>query len=215
MRTRSLLVTAAALALCAGLSSCSDDEPDFQGTTPPLPGGESSAAPPQAGLPHSGAPAVAEPIADTAAWEADPCTMISADQLKAAGLTKAVTPKRQDSATGVGCTWEFDPDTVSIFSASIGTKGGRQGLSNVYQLNEQGSLEQFEVVPPIEGLPAAIASPKDETADGFCSVAVGLRDDLVFGVDMAADPSIEQGKDPCGWAVKLATSAVQTMKGSA
>lgn len=140
--------------------------------------------------------------------------MISAEQIQSLGM-KPPEPERKDTSTGVGCYWEFDFDTASSFGASLGTTGGRQGLSNVYKLKEMGESGHFEELPDIEGLPAVIAGPEDQTAEGTCSVAVGLRDDLIFGVDMTADPSIEQGKDPCGWAVKLATAAVQTMKGSA
>lgn len=198
------------------VSACSDDGggPDVQTPLPQSPSVPQESVSANPGLPHSGAPKVAAPIADTSTWESDPCTMLSAEQIQSLGM-KPPEPKREDQQTGPGCYWEFDAESVSGFSADIATAGGGQGISNLYQHKEQGTAKVFEELPAIEGHPAVVAMAEDARGDGECSVAVGLRDDLVMGVTMTADPSIEQGKDPCGWAVKLATAAVQTMKGSA
>lgn len=216
MRTRNLGFAAAALSLAAVLASCSDDDPtgsDDGGQTPISPPATSASQPGQA-LPHSGAPKVATPIADTSQWEGDPCSVITADQLQTLGLS-VPSPQREDVPTsGPGCNWEFDAETVSSFTASFATAGARDGISNMYRHKELGTAEVFEELPPIEGHPAVIAEPKDERSDGVCGVTVGLRDDLALGIDITADPSTPQGKDPCGWAAKVAALAVQTMKGS-
>lgn len=206
-----VLISAAILAV----AGCSDEEPgvpDTGGDTPVVP--PSTGAPTNGGLPHSGAPKVENPIADTSSWEADPCSVISADQLAGIGL-KAPTPQRDDAPDlGPGCLWEFDADSASVFSGSLGTAGARQGISNLYQHKEQGTVEVFEELQPIEGHPAVISMPTDDRSEGACDVSVGLRDDLVYTVVMTAEPSTAQGKEPCEWAEKLATLAVQTMKGA-
>lgn len=215
MRTRCVLIVTAAFALLTGLSACSDDEPEAGGQTPTLP---TQALPtsnaPAPGLPHSGAPKVETPIADTSAWEADPCTMITDEQLRGIGL-EAVTPQREDVPDlGPGCVWEMDSDEYVAVSNGLSTVN-REGLSTPYKNNEAGAMQVFEEIPAIEGHPAVIAEAEDLRSEGECGVAVGLRDDLALTIAVQADVDSEQGKDPCGWAVKLATAAVQTMKGSA
>lgn len=126
----------------------------------------------------------------------------------------APAPQREDQQSGPGCYWEFDPDSASGFSLDLPTKGGGQGISNLYQHKEQGTAAVFEELPPIQGHPAVVSMPEDTRGEGECSASVGLRDDLVLGVTVTADPSIAQGKDPCDFAAKVAALAVQTMKGS-
>lgn len=215
MRARGLWTTAAVLALVTALSSCSDEDPpaDDGGPIPPPTGVPSSSTPAQA-LPHSGAPPVASPVADTARWEGDPCSVITVQQLSSIGLTSA-EPERDDlESAGPGCLWDVSADAPSLVSGGFATAGKREGLSTIYKNHQVGALTLFEELPPIEGHPAVVADPKDERSTGACAVGVGLRDDLVYTVAMTADPSTEQGKDPCAWAAKVAALAMQTMKGS-
>jgi hypothetical protein len=219
MPTRTFAALTAAVASCAVLVACSDDDPSgSDGGNPPINPPSASIQPsgaPGEALPHSGAPKVENPIADTSRWEGDPCTTISASQLSGLGL-QAPAPQREDLPNlGPGCFWEFDAETVSGFSVSFDSQAAGKGLSNLYKHRELGSAKVFEELPPIEGYPAIVVMlEKDRRAEGSCAVAVGIRDDLTVGVDMTADPSIPQGKDPCGWAAKVAALAVQTMKGS-
>lgn len=208
---------AAAIASSALIVGCSDEEPGGFGGQTQIPTdtpSQPTGAPGEA-LPHSGAPKVVNPIADTSRWEGDPCTVVPSNQLASAGLT-ATAPQREDlPGVGPGCYWEFDPDTASGFSVSFASQGEGKGLSNLYEHKELGSAKVFEELPPVEGYPAiVIMLDEDRRAEGSCSVAVGIRDDLTVGVDMTADPSVAQGKDPCGSAAKVAGLAVQTMKGA-
>lgn len=215
MQTRTFALVASAVLSVVVLSGCSEEpeQGDPTGALPPT-GTPSSSQANTTGLPHSGAPKVANPIADTSRWEADPCSVLSADQISSLGLTPP-QPQREDTPNaGVGCYWEFDSDSASGFVARFANAGARQGLSNLYKHKQLGNAKVFEELPPVDGFPAVIAMPKDHRGDGECAVSVGLRDDLLFSADMTADPSIPQGKDPCEWAAKVAALAVQTMKGS-
>lgn len=218
MRIQKFAVAAASLALVGVLTACSDEDPggSDDGQTPILPPGTSapgSAAPGQP-LPHSGAPKVASPIADTSQWEADPCRTITVEQLNGVGL-QASTPQRDDPpGSGPGCLWEMSGDALIAVSDSFATTDPREGLSTIYKNNAGGNYKVFEEVEPIEGHPAVIAEVDDYRSEGDCGVAVGLRDDLVLTVSMQAEPTTPQGKDPCGWAAKVAALALQTMKGS-
>lgn len=99
---RKIGLAATALALAGALASCSDEEPGVPSNETPLPpptGASSGTATP--GLPHSGAPKVVSPIADTSRWEGDPCIMISSQQIESVGLA-ATEPQREDQPTGPG-----------------------------------------------------------------------------------------------------------------
>lgn len=216
MRTRTVLATIAVSALAVVVSACSDDGGGPGGLTP-LP--QSSNVPQESvsatpGLPHSGAPKVPSPIADTAQWESDPCKLLTADQFSELGLA-VLEPQREDAADlGPGCLWEADSDKYIAISDGLATVQ-REGLSTAYKNNQAGEIKYFEELPSIEGHPAVIAEIEDLRSEGECGVAVGLRDDLSMTVAVQADTGTKQGKDPCGWAVKVATAAVKTMKGSA
>lgn len=67
----------------------------------------------------------------------------------------------------------------------------------------------------IDGHPAVIAMERDETNEGVCSLAVGVRDDLDYGIVTTFDSDTPEAKDPCGTAQEIAALAVQTMKGGA
>lgn len=212
----SLLVGGFAAALT--LAGCSDEEPgvpDQSGNPPMVPPSSTASGAPVETLPHSGAPKVENPIADTSQWEGDPCNLLTAQQLGSIGL-KVPDPQREDvPSTGPGCYWEFDADSASGFSVSFASQGTGKGLSNLYKHKELGTAKVFEELPAIEGHPALIfIVDEDRRSEGECSVAVGLRDDLTVGVDLTADPSTAQGKEPCEWAEKVARLAVQTMKGA-
>lgn len=214
MRLKISLTLVAALTSAAVLAGCSDNDPEASdGGTEPT----QTASPPSGsaggGLPHSGAPSVQNPIADTSRWEADPCAVISAEQIKSLGL-EPTGSKHKDEPTGPGCFWKFNADSPSAFTGGLGTTGGREGISNLYKHKQQGSAAVFEELPAIEGHPAAVAMSKDDRSEGVCAVGVGLRDDLLYTLVMTADPSTPQGKEPCEWAAKVAGLAVQTMKGA-
>lgn len=217
MRTNTKSLLVGALAVASVLAGCSDEQPGVPAdggniSDPPT---SSAGNPNEEGLPHSGAPSVTNPIADTARWEGDPCSLITSEQLGTLGL-KAPAPEREDIPNiGPGCYWEFDADSASGFSVSFASQGDGKGLSNLYEHNKLGTAKVFEELAPIEGYPALVfILEEDRRGEGECSVAVGLRDDLTTGVDLTADPAIAQGKQPCEWAEKVARLAVQTMKGA-
>lgn len=214
MRRNLTTMSAALIGAAALLMACSDKEPGVvdpggAGVTPTTSQPNGSAP----GLPHSGAPKVTNPIADTSSFEADPCSVITPEQLKSIGL-RAPDPKPEDASDGPGCLFEFDRDTASEFRTGLSTAGEREGISTLYARKANGTAVLFEEQPPVDGFPAVIAMPEDSRSDGECMFSVGMRDDLLLSVDLFADPELEQGKDPCGWAQKVAELAVQTMKGA-
>lgn len=207
---RRLLMPAAAVVVALGLVGCSGEaEPGVptgeggSGGTPTT-GGDSNS-----GLPHSGAPKVETPIADTASWEADPCGAVTDSQFQGAGLEIRVAEPDTESELGPVCDWAIEGG--GSFSGSFIAGGG--GLSAIYANNEKGKFDHFEAIEDIEDQPAVMALGVDHRSDGECGADVGIRDDMAYTVIVTADPGTPLGDDPCKWASTIAGLAIQTMKG--
>lgn len=201
MRSPATFMTIAALTSAALLGGCSDQK---SGTPTP------SSAPPSAGLPSAGAPAVANPIANTAKVEADPCSAISTPEIEAIG-GKIKRSGPEQLTTGNACIWVFQesPNTVS---AGLNT-GNKDGLSSLYTQNATGGLTTFKPVDPVEGYPGVIYANGGE-GKGTCTLAVGIRDDLVYTVIPLLSSSHPSYADPCGLATKVAAAAIKNLKGA-
>ncbi|MDV6012565.1 DUF3558 domain-containing protein [Haloechinothrix sp. LS1_15] len=165
-------------------------------------------------LPHSGAPAVENPL-DTARFEDDPCLALTDQQLAEAGYDY------EEAET------EVTDDNVSLCRWSMGLGEGRfvvaytlnnpEGLSGVYQDHEAEEWELFDETEAIHGYPALLADQVDSRDRGRCNIIVGVRDELAVWVTMSAGPSSDapfQGEgEACEAAYELAELAVETMKG--
>lgn len=214
MRTTTT-ITLACIASAAVLAGCSDKNPGTPGATSTAGTPIQSSAPQSnapTGLPHSGAPAVANPVEDTAKWEADPCSAISAAQFSSIGL-KAEGSGRGDNTAVSVCKWDIDLGFGS--GVSGGFLSNAEGLSQLYKRNTQGDIAVFTVLPPIKGYPAVRAEDNDESGDGLCATTVGVRDDKAFDVIVTLDADTTEAKDPCKVAQAVAGLAIQTMTGGA
>lgn len=167
---------------------------------------------PANGLPHSGAPKVDNPI-DTTQWESDPCAVTTEDQVGSAGFPTPEIEPDPDSPGGPSCRWLWENELSSAGGTFF--TGVKEGLSHFYARHKVGKTKVLEPLAPIEGHPAVIALTDDTRANGECTVDVGLRDDLLYTVQMNADSDSRWYEDPCKAAQELATLAVQTMKGGA
>lgn len=197
------LASAMLLAGCSGESTGGTGEPTTGQTVP--------SSPANSGLPHSGAPKVAEPI-DAAAFESDACAILTQQQLKSVGMTLDDTESDPDFAAGPTCDWFLSPVRAGSIHGALLT-ANPEGLSLTYAKNDAGEWGLFKPTS-IAGYPAVIVSRADDRKDGHCNLDIGIRDDLVFSIDVSAsfDESPNR-KDPCGAAKKLAPLAIETMKG--
>lgn len=209
MRTKTLIALFSCVAPAALLAGCSDEGGTPSTTSQP----PTATSQPGAGLPHSGAPKVTSPIADTSKWEADPCSAISETQLSALGIEMRKFEPDLEGASGPVCDWALEP--YGSFSGGFGSEVNSDGLSRVYQNKNAGKFGVFTELSPVEGHPAVRAEQRDESNEGLCSVSVGLRDDLEYSVVVTFDAENPQAKDPCKAAQDIAALAVQTMKGGA
>ncbi|OLT48018.1 hypothetical protein BJF85_14205 [Saccharomonospora sp. CUA-673] len=144
-------------------------------------------------LPHSGAPAVSNPLPESV-LSGDPCidplTDEQATELLGDGVQTA--PDNLD-ALGPGCRWS-NLDTGASFSLSYDTVT-RQGLSSAYA-NAQSQRAVFNEIGQIEGFPAV--EYKNAEDDVMCTTVLGLADEygLVLSLTVG-DRGEEQGDDPC------------------
>ncbi|MBA0126711.1 DUF3558 domain-containing protein [Haloechinothrix sp. YIM 98757] len=199
-------MVAAAVILSTGCSDEADGNAESEGS-------DSDSTREDASLPHSGAPAVEDPIEDTAVFENDICSVLTEEQL--ASLPVEVTEAEPDPENDIGptCNWRTDTRDESFGGSLLTTDG--EGLSSSYENAEAGGSELFMELDPIDGYPAIAVDLNDGREDGYCNVAVGLRDDLSFylGLDAIRDSS-PYHDDPCGAAYEIAGMAVETMKGA-
>lgn len=160
-------------------------------------------------LPHSGAPAVEDPI-DVEPFLEEPCATIDAESLAEAGYDIDEADPDTGAALGPVCDWVFATWEDGSFGASIIT-ASEQGVSVHY--SRQDELDLFEVLDSIEGHPVVARSESDARDSGYCTVSVGLRDDLTYTLSLSA--SHDDGAyhdEPCDTAHELAELAVETMR---
>lgn len=155
-------------------------------------------------LPHSGAPAVNEPL-PISALPPDPCQTFTRAQVKEALGEDAPQGERDDIETGPWCSWQ-DPDTGATISASflVTTK---QGLSSLYR-NAKPIAKAWQEIPSVGGFPAvAFQLAENEVS---CSVHIGLANEYSLGVTVA--PARETQGDACTFSQRLAEIAVANLR---
>ncbi|MEV7552377.1 DUF3558 domain-containing protein [Amycolatopsis sp. NPDC089917] len=188
------------LALCAG---CSDQK---NGNPVPTEKPASSSA----ALPSDGAPAVSDPITNTSAVESDPCSAVPVAQIETIG-GKTDGSRLDPMSAGNSCTWSF-ADGPSNVNAGLVT-GNKEGLSSLYSQHATGGLTTFKPVDPVGGYPAVVYANGGE-GQGTCTLAVGVRNDLVYTVIPRLVTNHPSFSDPCGMATKVAAAAIKHLKGA-
>lgn len=173
----------------------------------------SSSAPQTSGngeeeLPFAGAPKVTDPL-NTSRYEQDPCQSLTADQAQSQNLPPTGTIN-DEVALSKACEWR-NPTTRGYVQISFIVDDPR-GLSPEYDANNRGKLAYFDVLPNIEGFPAVARDITDDRENGYCSVAVGVADDMVFDSNVQLSQANIGHKDPCEIASDIARLALQTMK---
>ncbi|MGY6657266.1 DUF3558 domain-containing protein [Amycolatopsis sp. TRM77291] len=201
MRPKATLLTIAALSSIAFLSGCSDQK---SGTPTP------TSAPSSTGLPSNGAPAVANPIANTAQFESDPCAAIPTAEVESLG-GKVERSEQENLTMGKACAWIFTKGANTVSAGLVA--GNKDGLSSLYAQNATGGLTTFKPVEQVDGYPAVVYANGGE-GPGTCTLAVGIRDDLVYTVIPRLGSDHPSYSDPCGMATKVAAAAIKNLKGA-
>lgn len=159
-------------------------------------------------LPYAGAPAVADPL-DTASFEQDPCRALTSAQ--ADSLKVRFPGNLRDSSLGKACEFRVLSDRLALVEIASLDKNPF-GVSAVYQAEEDGKLEVFEPLEPIDGYPVVAYGALDRRDKGACSVVLGVSDEIAFEIALQQSHRNIGKKDPCETAAMVAGKVLQTMK---
>lgn len=171
------------------------------GTTQPLTS-TSASAPPASGSADPGLK-VSDPL-NTQALEANPCTEITSTQVTTFGLSAGTS---RQTSTGPGCYWTLTAaphDRLDIGLVSI----NKTGINGVYA--NKAKFEYFEPTQ-VSGYPAVYADQADQRSIGYCSLWIGVTDQLEVLVDTQLLTSVDKAKS-CDIAKTFAEAMIQTMK---
>ncbi|RJQ70997.1 DUF3558 domain-containing protein [Pseudonocardiaceae bacterium YIM PH 21723] len=190
MRTRNFALVLAATALV--IAGCNGSSESSTSSSAPAPSSS------------SGAPKVEKPI-DTAKFQADPCSLLTEAQIQALGTTdKKVTT----AALGPACRWTSG--SKGLYYGATFVTANKDGLSSLY--GQKDTLKLFRPVAAIQGHPALIYGQTDGTANGACTLAIGLTDQLTISLGVDASNAPEKS-DPCGYVTKFGDTVMTDLKG--
>lgn len=190
------------------LVSCSISTDGF-----PKPG-LSSTLPNESGSKHS--PYSVDNPVDVTPYLERPCSLVSEDLLVSLGFPpskgRAQVAKDDDVAalSGPYCGWSGEGEGNLTVSLQSGNRDrGVGGLGGIKNLHDQGRFALWEETT-IRGYPAAYYALRDMRAQGYCSIAIGVADDM--SVTVGADFFVEQPSRACVTAERVAAEVIDTLK---
>ena len=160
-----------------------------------------------------GVPTVQNPL-PTNVLDGSPCESALTTEQVVHFVGTPKTPDRNDTFdTGPACTW-FSMDGVSgQIEVFYDTKTGG-GLDVIYRELKPTSGRWEPTI--VQGYPAVASTSKGENQSitGACTVTVGIRDDLTFGVGLTlGDNARKRGVDSCEGAKDVANAVLTNLKG--
>lgn len=204
-RVVAALVAGSAVLVIAGCSGGTDGTAEPAPTTGSV---SSSQAAGDAGLPNSGAPAVTNPLPESA-LAGDPCQALTRQQVTEALGDDASQGERRDlDSIGPRCDWQGGTSSDGGFSLSFGTKS-RQGLSGFYA-NAKPKMEVFRELAPVEGFPAVAYKSSDDARE--CTVGVGLADEYTLSITGTQSSAREGEVDSCDATEMVTALVVKNLK---
>lgn len=203
-------LTLGALAVLATACSSEDGQAEPQlSTSAAMPSSAPASNDATSDLPHSGAPAVDNPLPESVV-SGDPCQSLDREQVTTALGEGASNGQRDDlEELGPRCRWT-NQDTIASFVVTFQT-AHREGLSTTYA-NVKPQAAAFNEVPPIEGYPA-VTYQANEAGGPMCSVMVGIANEYAISVTGTLSTESEQaGKDSCEPVQQVASWVVSNLK---
>ena len=195
------------------VAGCSGDTDSDIGPIGEWSGSQSMTSSPPNGnrLPHSGAPAVTDPLPESV-LSGDPCDALTPQQIEIALGPGASEGERRDlEQVGPRCDWSNSGSGGGMSLAFV--TAIREGLSVEYA-NVKPQKAVFRKAGPVSGFPAV--AYKDNENDRFCTVVVGLADE--YSISVTVSLSVEkdtEGIDSCNPAEEIAGMVVGNLKAKA
>jgi len=206
MTVRRILLVVLLGALAAGCTTESAGEATPTATKPTSPSTAGSSEVTQADdLPTDGAPAVGDPL-DTTAFQNDPCSALTPTQSQE--LNVGTAGQANDGPLGKGCEWS-NRETRGQTNVVFLDKDPR-GLSAEYKAAAK--YAYFDELEPIDGYPAVARDGVDDRPRGYCTVVVGVSNEIAFETNLQLSLENVGKKDPCEVAAEVAGMALRTMK---
>ncbi|MCP2256292.1 Protein of unknown function (DUF3558) [Prauserella aidingensis] len=202
-------VLAAVAVVAAACSNESDGQAEPEGSlSPSAPSSAPASSEASSNLPHSGAPAVDNPLPKSALG-GDVCTEALTEAQAKELLGDAVTSKSSDSSTlGPGCSWS-NQSSHAGFTLNYDVNGG-QGISAAYA-NAKPKMDQFTETDPIGGFP--VVQYRDNDDDRTCTSMVGLADEYAAVMTLTiGTEGAETGQNPCEASLLVLERVVGNLK---
>lgn len=213
-KSKAAAIMVAVLACGALLSGCKTGGSATPGerTDPPPP--SSAASTPSeapAGLPHSGAPKVNDPL-PASVLDQPPCdSALTAGQLNDL-LGESPAGRSEEDAVGTTCHWS-KPTTGALISVGYATKVP-DGLSSVYK-NTQPQVKYWKPMPDLQGFPIVTYNSTSEgPPEDQCSSDVGIADERAFFVGVTIGTNKRGQIDPCEATRMVADMVLTNLKGA-
>lgn len=204
---RGLRLSIVVFAVAGALAACSggnDGNPPAS-TAPTSAGAQTS----QVTGAANGAPKVPAPL-PTDEITANPCNALSTAQMNNLGVTPPGTAS--PNQTGTVCQWQASKNTSNYAFVNVLT-ADKNGISDIYANRDSGNFAYFEPVQ-VDGYPGVYGEPKDDRANGSCSLFLGVTDQLALGVSVELLTGSNKSH-PCDSANQIATAVVEHLKGAA
>lgn len=166
-----------------------------------------------------GAPPVPAPL-DVSGIVQTPCKALTDKQVQTFPGTLEKTHITTSTGTGEAkaCAWSFEGDRYSMGTISGGVvlpSAQYHGISSIYKSKQHGNLDAFREVGPIAGYPAVIYGSGRAPGDGWCRLAVGLRNDTAYRIEVGLLSQSPHSQKPCTDAKQLAKYIVTNLKDAA
>ncbi|WP_433470560.1 DUF3558 domain-containing protein [Saccharomonospora azurea] len=159
---------------------------------------------------------VSDPL-DITPYLSEPCDLVSPEMLEDLGTSpeqaEPILPEDDELAaqTGPLCRWSGEAEgSIALGIDSGNRERGLGGLKGLEVSRDQGRYKLWEEVS-VAGYPAVYLGVRDARADGDCDLAVGIADDMTFGV--TAHSFYDNPERACDVANELAADVIQTLKG--
>ncbi|KMS81362.1 DUF3558 domain-containing protein [Prauserella rugosa] len=207
---RVLVALACGAAFVATGCSADGEEGEAQ-PAPDTQVGSPTESAPREELPHSGAPAVDQPLPESV-LSGHPCDLLERAQVEdALGEGASQGTVADEEGLGPRCDWGSARQDAG-FVVSFYTDAA-QGLSSWYA-NTRPKMKIFEEVEPIDGLPT-VAFKKSHD-DPICTLVTGISDKYAVGTTVTISTEKEdEGVDACQVGRQLATEVIGKLKAKA
>ncbi|WP_308202855.1 DUF3558 domain-containing protein [Crossiella sp. SN42] len=165
----------------------------------------SGMAPTSSSVP-SDVPTVPSPDLDTSRFAADPCGMLTTEQVKQVGA--GVRGKTEENPLGPSCVWNA-ASTAAKNNFAV-TVNNQIGLADMYARKAN-----FRLWEPtrVGDRPAVFAIDDDIRNMGLCRLDIATAQKTLVNIDVRLSPSATDYTNPCPRATAIGEMVLATLKG--